>query len=186
MKRGLYVGVDVGGTNIRATTLTAGGEYGPVARAALDDAEGAEGVIRQMTRLVEDVLEAAAGNLEGIGIAVAGPVDVETGVVSNPWTLPSLAGADVRGPFVAKFGVPVIVENDADAAGLGEFFHGSGRGVDSLAMVTLGTGLGVSLVSAGTVLRETRNYHPEAGHHSIAESGRPATAVSSAAGRFSC
>ena len=171
MKRVLYVGVDVGGTNIRATTLTAGGDYGSVTRAILNGAEGAAGVIRQMTHLVDDVLDAASGELGGIGIAVAGPVDIETGVVSNPWTLPSLAGADVRGPFITRFGVPVIVENDADAAGLGEFFHGSGRDVDSLAMVTLGTGLGVSFVSAGTLLRGAGNYHPEAGHHSIAESG---------------
>jgi glucokinase len=104
-------------------------------------------------------------------VAVAGPVDRETGVVSNPWTLASLAGADVRSPFAKQFGVPVIVENDTDAAALGEYVYGAGRGVDSLAMVTLGTGVGVALVHDGSLLRGTGGYHAEAGHHSIADSG---------------
>lgn len=171
MSAAVHVGVDLGGTNIRAAALTSDGGHGPVARAALDGSTGAPGVLRQMARLVEEVSDGAGGRLAGIGVAVAGPVDRETGVVSNPWTLASMAGADVRSPFVREFDVPVIVENDTDAAGLGEYFYGAGRGVDSLAMVTLGTGVGVSLVREGSLLRGTGGYHPEAGHHSIADSG---------------
>ena len=171
MKDTLYVGIDLGGTNIRATTLTPEGERGPTVRAALDDSKGTEGVIGQMTDLVDEILDAANGELAGIGLAVTGPVDIGTGIVSNPWTLPTLAETDVRSPFVQRFGVPVVVENDADAAGLGEYFHGAGRGMDSLAMVTLGTGVGVALVRGGAVLRGAGDCHPEAGHHSIADSG---------------
>ena len=167
----LFVGVDVGGTHVRATTLTADGTIGPVARATLDTEAGAAGVLGQLVSLVADTVGAAEGHLDGIGLAVSGPVDVDTGIVSNPWTLPSLAGTDIRTPLLDRFQVPVIVENDADAAGLGEYFHGAGRGADSLAMVTLGTGLGVALIRDGVVLRGTGGYHPEAGHHAISDTG---------------
>jgi glucokinase len=114
---------------------------------------------------VERVLQAAPGSaLEGIGIGCAGPVDPRRGLINNPYTLGGWDRCDILTPLRARFGVPVWLENDADAAALGECFAGAGRGVDSVVMLTFGTGVGGGAIFAGEVYRGVNGEHPELGH----------------------
>ena len=166
-----YVGVDFGGSTIRVGSLTVEGDFEGVARATLARSDSASEVIERAGSMIDEVIGARTGELAGIGLAVTGPVDVTTGLVANPWTLPSLTGTDVRRPFEDRYRVPVVIENDADAAALGDYFCGGGSRVDSLAMVTVGTGIGVALVRDGRVFRGGNAYHQEAGHHAVADTG---------------
>jgi glucokinase len=102
--------------------------------------------------------------LGGIGIGASGPVDRALGAIQNPHTLPTWENVDVVTPLSSRFGVPVALENDADIAILGEYWVGAGRGCTRLAMVTVGTGIGLALMADGKLYRGARGYHPEGGH----------------------
>ena len=106
--------------------------------------------------------------MTAIGIGVTGPVDHVSGVVDNPHTLPGWEGLDLPGVFTS-FGVPVVVDNDANAAALGEWW--TGARADRLAMVTLGTGIGVGFVVRGEVVRGPGGVHREAGHQVLDPNG---------------
>jgi len=109
-----------------------------------------------------------------IGIAISGPVDVNTGIVNNPYTLGGWPSTDILSPFRAAFpGATVIAENDANAAAMGEWCMGVGRGTKRFVLVTLGTGVGVGFVVDGKIQRGGKGDHGEAGHLVLDPSGPP-------------
>ena len=107
--------------------------------------------------------------MSGIGAGVTGPVDHVSGVVDNPHTLPGWEGLSLPRVLGERFGVPVVVDNDANAAALGEWWLGARA--PRLAMVTLGTGIGVGLVVDGVVQRGPGGAHGEAGHQVLDPNG---------------
>jgi glucokinase len=167
----VYVGVDFGGSTIRVGTMTPQGDRGAVLRARLDHSDSAREVIDNACAMIDAAVKRSGRALKAIGLAVTGPVDIETGLISNPWTLPSLTNVAIREPFEGRYQIPVVVENDADAAALGDFFYGCDETVSSLAMLTVGTGIGVALVRDGHLFRGASNYHQEAGHHAVTDDG---------------
>ncbi|GAA0378412.1 fructokinase [Acrocarpospora corrugata] len=96
-----------------------------------------------------------------VGIATFGPVDLATGhLTATP--KPGWSGADVVTPFRAGLGVPVALDTDVNGAAVGEWRHGAGRGLHTLAYMTVGTGIGVGVIAHGRPLHG--RAHPEAGH----------------------
>jgi glucokinase len=116
-------------------------------------------------------VERAKTKLHGIGIGSAGPLDSATGVLGNMNNLPGWAGGNPVEFLSREFGVPAALENDADAAALGELHWGSGKSRSRFIYVTVGTGIGVSLILDGKVYRGVDGCHPEIGHHIIDPSG---------------
>jgi predicted NBD/HSP70 family sugar kinase len=117
-------------------------------------------VAQQVVRAVTDAvssMEAAstATGLEliGIGLSVAAPVTSSDGRTASVANLPGLHDIDLASTLQTAFGLPVFVENDANAALVGEMHAGSGRGLTSCVLVILGTGLGVGVVADGKLLR---------------------------------
>jgi len=165
------LGVDVGGTNMRVAAVGADG--GILARgAALTRPErGGAATVEALADLIDDVLRCVATPPTRLGVAITGPVDRQAGIVNNPYTLPGWGPTDVVSPLRKRFALPVALENDANAAALGEWWQGAGRGSHRLATVTIGTGIGVGLLIDGQVQRKADGCHGEAGHHVLDSSG---------------
>jgi glucokinase len=102
--------------------------------------------------------------LDGIGIGCAGPVDPLRGTIHNPHTLLTWDDCDLVSPLADLFGIPVRLENDADAAASGEARFGAGLGSDPMVMLTFGTGIGFAAIVKGQIYRGVAGEHPEAGH----------------------
>jgi glucokinase len=165
------IGVDIGGTNTRVGLITPNGVLISRRSAPTRAERGDTAALEQLIELIESLLTEAAPTLDGIGVAVTGPVDPQTGVVNNPYTLRGWGPTDLVTPLREHFGVTVAIENDANAAALGEWWQGAGRASRRLAVVTIGTGIGVGLLIDGTVQRKPDGSHGEAGHHVLDPTG---------------
>jgi glucokinase len=114
----------------------------------------------------------AAGPLEGIGVAAPGPVDRASGVLLNPPNLPGWHDVPIRSVLAEAFGVPVRIENDANAAALAEHRFGAGRGVRDLVYLTMSTGVGGGVICNGELVRGASGFAGELGHLPIVRNGR--------------
>ncbi|MBN1418248.1 MAG: ROK family protein [Planctomycetes bacterium] len=170
------IGIDIGGTKIAVAPVDATG--GIRARVSIPT-EAERGFDRAVARMIEAADRAlgeagwSRGDLAGIGIGCAGPVDPARGLINNPYTLAGWDRCDIVSPLRRTFGVPVRLENDADAAAVGEWCAGAGRGASPLVMLTIGTGIGGAVLSEGRIVRGARGEHPELGHVPVDPDGPP-------------
>lgn len=168
--------VDVGGTNVKAGIVRSGA----VTHNATLDAQGAKGAEQMMARLapfLRDLLATAAvRDCAGVGLALPTLVDSR-----NTRVLADMVGKfegmkifDVLGWAKQELSLPVKIENDAHAALLGEWRFGAGRGASDLVMLTLGTGIGVSVILGGKPLRGTHSQTGNLGGHIVMQPDGPA------------
>lgn len=170
----VVVGIDLGGTIVRAGAFSADGDLLAAREIPIEAARGPEYGLRKIQSLIEQVLaESEAGPPVGIGIGATGPVDRRRGTIHNPFTLPTWDTVPIVERMQNLFHVPVILENDADVAALGEYWRGAGQSVEKLYAVTVGTGIGTALVEAGRIYRGLDGLHPEGGHMLLDPNGPP-------------
>lgn len=168
------IGLDLGGTNLRAAAIDRSGKllesvWGKTAKSA-----GREAILEDMTDAVTTLRERfGAKDLAGIGIAVPGFILLKEGVIRNSNNLSVLEDFPIREELSRRLGTPVILENDANAAALGEKWIGAGRDVDDLVLLTLGTGIGGGIISNGRVLRGWLGMAAELGHITVVPNGNP-------------
>jgi glucokinase len=161
----IVVGIDLGGTVVRAGAFDAQGKLLAVRETPIEAARGPEPGLCKIQGLVEQVqAESGAERLAGIGIGATGPVDSLRGIINNPFTLPTWENVPVVAWMEQAFHVPVTLENDADVAALGEYWQGAGKSIQRLFAVTLGTGIGTALILGGEIYRGLDGSHPEGGH----------------------
>jgi glucokinase len=166
------VGVDIGGTNVRVAEVTSARTVGRMLREPLDGDRGGGRPLGQLTEMISELMDrSAAEPPAGIGIGATGPVCPERGAISNRHTLPEQYRGPVAEMLSQTFGLPVRLENDADAAAAGESWMGSGTDSEILAAVTVGTGIGCGVIRSGKIFRGTRGWHPEFGHLVIDPAG---------------
>lgn len=172
----LAVGLDVGGTKILATLLDEARQVHGEWRLPTPARAGAAQVVDALVLAGEQVLGSlppeARSRVVGVGVSAAGQIDTSTGTVA--YASPNIAGwtGTPVGPLLGeRLGLPVIVENDANAAAYGEFRLGAGQGCASLAAVTVGTGVGGGLVLDGCIWRGGRWRGGELGHMVIQAEG---------------
>jgi glucokinase len=163
--------VDIGGTKIAVGIVNQSGHLLAKNQCPSDAPRGFENAMQRAMNLLRECEERACAKMAGIGIGSAGPVDHETGRLGNVNNLPGWEGGNPVEVMSREFGIPVAMENDADAAALGELRWGSGKSKPRLLYVTVGTGIGVSLILHGAVYRGVRGCHPEIGHHIIDPAG---------------
>jgi len=169
--------MDLGGTMVRAGVLDVEGTLLAVDQDEIEARRGPRAGLERMVGVVNKVLQASASNgepapyLRGIGLGATGPVDPLRGIINNPFTLPTWVQVPIVSWLAERFGVPVILENDADSAALGEYWKGAGQGVKRLYAVTVGTGIGTALVLDGTIYRGLGGGHPEGGHQILDPAG---------------
>ena len=169
------VGVDGGGTKVLAGIVDERGTVVERVRVQTDRDNGTGSVLRALEELLGGGAEPAA-----IGVGLAGFVKQPEGRVMFS---PNVAyhPADVGRAVAERLGLPVVVDNDANAACWGERVHGAGRGCAELVLVTVGTGVGGGIVSGGRLLRGGNGYAGEIGHMTIMDGGPPC-----ACGRHGC
>ncbi|HJV48038.1 MAG TPA: ROK family protein [Geothrix sp.] len=139
------IGVDLGGTNIRAGRVESHLIVNLAARPTPAQAEAGV-VVADLIRTIEEVL---SPEVSGIGIGVPSVVDVEQGIVYDVENIPSWREVPLKRILEERFKVPVHVNNDANCFALGEYHFGKGRGAKSLVGLIVGTGLGAGLVLNG-------------------------------------
>jgi glucokinase len=162
------IGVDLGGTKILAGVVTRQGEVlRRHERQTPHDSQ--DSVIRELSAAVEELLD---GEVGAVAFGCPSPIDQPNGVVVECVNLP-LVDAPLRDLMHERFGLPVGLDNDANAAAIGEWRAGAGRGVDDLVMLTVGTGLGGGVISHGAPFRGARGGGVELGHTVIVHDGRP-------------
>lgn len=160
--------VDIGGTKIAAGVVVDEQLQGRREEATLPEL----GFSRAAERIVSMLRAAAGGSkLEGIAVASTGPIDRTSGVFGQVDTLPGWKGSRLAAVLRDAFGVSIVIENDADAAALGEATFGSGRGCRRFLYVTISTGIGGGIVLDGRIYRGANGVHPEIGHHMLEASG---------------
>lgn len=163
--------LDIGGTKIAAGAVDETGRVLSRLDCPTAPKRGFEDACRRMSGMLRAVAGAARKELTGIGIGCTGPVDPVSGKICQVDFLPGWEGAEIVARMTAEFGVPVAMENDADAAALGEARWGAGRGKFRFLLVTIGTGIGGAAVLDGRLYRGVNGAHPEVGHHVIDPAG---------------
>ncbi len=146
----MKIAIDLGGTNVRAATVLKGGELGRVL-AEPCRSDGSEGeVLSQLYRLIDNLI---TSEVDGIAIGVPSVVDTDKGIVYNVVGIPSWKEVHLKELLEAKYGVPVAVDNDCNCFALGVTTFAKGGSHSDAFCVTLGTGVGGSLVV------DSRLYH---------------------------
>jgi glucokinase len=168
----VIIGIDLGGTIVRAGAFNAEGSLLVVHETPIEAARGPEFGLGKIQGLIEQVLaECGTQSLVGIGIGSTGPLDPIQGIINNPFTLPTWENVPIVEWLQRSFNVPVTLENDADSAALGEYWQGAGRETQRLYAVTVGTGIGTALIVDGQIYRGLAGSHPEGGHMVLDPSG---------------
>jgi len=175
--------VDIGGTKIAAGVVDENGHILAKAECPTDVPRGFGHAMWRAINMLAQCAEGSGVKLRGIGLGCTGPVDPMTGSLGNVNLLPGWEGGNPVERLSAEFSVPAAMENDADAAALGEAVWGAGKGKASLVYVTISTGIGGGVILDGKVYRGAGGCHPEIGHHVIEPQVRFARAARAAAGR---
>lgn len=147
-----YIGVDIGGTAIKTSILDAEGKV--EVKDQMPNRILEAGASSIVTDIVTTVKECQAKMpIAGVAIATAGVIDADAGkiIYANERNFPGYSGMELGNLIAATTGVPVAVENDVNAAALGEYWRGAAQGAKSAFMVTIGTGLGGAFVLDGKV-----------------------------------
>lgn len=171
------IGVDIGGTSIKAGLVDPGGEVTLTTQVPTEAAGGRDVIVANLCRAVQQVLSAARDKgiqPAGLGIASAGAINAQDGsVFAATDNLPGWAGFHLRGFLEERFCLPAWVVNDAHAAVLAELHFGLGRNLSDFVAITVGTGIGGGVVCGRKLLRGQHGFAGSLGHHVIREGGRP-------------
>lgn len=170
-----YIGIDLGGTNIKAALVnTETGEISAVNSIPTNAREGHDSVIAQMAKVVDQIVTQSGfekSEIGGIGVGLPGSIDIGKGTTVFLTNLPGhWIDVPVRDQLSKWTGLPVALINDARAMTLGEWRFGAGRGVD-IACLTLGTGIGGGLVISGKLHLGPTGSAGELGHISVDVNG---------------
>jgi glucokinase len=163
--------VDIGGTKIAAGIVDADGKVLVRSQVPTNAEAGYRSAIDSVVQMLRSAEKRTGHTITGIGVGSTGPVYPLTGKIGDVNFFPNWNGENPVGDLERAFQVKVAIENDADAAALGEAGWGAGRNKSRLIYVTIGTGIGVGLIFDGKVYRGVDHAHPEIGHHLIDPSG---------------
>ena len=160
------IGVDVGGTKIAVGLVNTEGKLIDSKNLPTESRNGIPDAVERISVAASELISTHAIQKElikGLGLGCPGPLNLESGVVLNPYTLPGWENVSLTKALEQVFEMPVRIENDADAALLGESWVGAGKGKDPVVMLTFGTGVGGAVRCGGRVFRGVSGEHPEIG-----------------------
>lgn len=168
------IGVDLGGTNLRVAAIDSEGSILQRVSTPAHYGSGPKQVVEEIVRVIHTISKPLSAHvLQGVGIGVPGFVDIESGVILAATNLPGFSDFPVREEIQDRLGTHIVLENDANAAALGEMWMGAGRGIADLILLTLGTGIGGGIISHGEVLHGYLGMAGEMGHMTIYPDGNP-------------
>jgi glucokinase len=170
------VAVDLGGTNLRVAVVDSNGNMLEKLTTGTQVSRGRDRVITEMCDDIRHLAAKFTGNglqMAGIGIGVPGIIDMHTGFLRESPNLPGWENYPVRDEIERRLGTRVILENDANAAAMGEKWLGAGRDADDICMFTLGTGVGGGLIMHGRIWHGMTGMAGELGHMTVEPNGHP-------------
>ncbi len=171
MRNNLTLGIDLGGTQLRAAVLDAQGQILRRAAVATDVAGGPYAVTAQMVELSSQVSDGLMHQITSAGVSSPGPLDLENGRTSDLPTLPGWLDFPLRQTLTDKLKMPVVLENDGVAAVNGEWKFGAGRGLNNIVYVTISTGIGGGVVVDGHLMHGRLGMAGHVGHMMIDPNG---------------
>ena len=169
------IGVDLGGTNLRVAAVDESGKLMEKISTSTQVSLGRDEVLDEMCRIIQTLVTRfrTHGPLAGVGIGVPGIIDMESGMLRESPNLPGWANYPVQQEIERRLGTSITLENDANAAAFGEHWLGAGQPVDSLCMLTLGTGVGGGIVLNNQIWHGMTGMAGEAGHINVEPDGHP-------------
>jgi glucokinase len=168
------IGVDLGGTNLRAAAIDRQGKILSKISGSTELSSGRDAVMDDIVANIVTLRNKyGAKELAGVGIGVPGFIRIDEGVIVGSHNLPGFEDYPVRREIEKRLGAPVVLENDANAAALGEKWMGAGHDVEDLVLLTLGTGIGGGIISQGRVLHGYLGMAGELGHITVDPNGNP-------------
>jgi glucokinase len=168
------IGVDLGGTNLRAAAISRSGEILDKISGTTDLSAGRDAVVGDIASSIRAMRGRARNSvLAGVGIGVPGFIDIEKGFIVGSNNLPGFDDFPVRDEIERLLGTRVILENDANAAAMGEKWIGAGKDVNDLVLLTLGTGIGGGIIARGRIVHGFVGMAGEFGHMTVIPNGNP-------------
>lgn len=170
-----FVGIEIGGTKLQLATGAGDGRLERVERRAIRPRDGARGLLAQIVEAYQTLVDRegdARARPDAVGIGFGGPVDADRGLVLRSHQVEGWDGFPLADWARESLGIPLVaIQNDADAAGLGEARFGAGRGLSPIFYVTIGSGIGGGLIVDGRIYRGSGLGASEIGHLWIDEPG---------------
>jgi glucokinase len=164
--------MDLGGTNLRAAVFSANGSFTCRKGVSTGAADGPDAVIERMTRLVAEVAGQAGIAADApVGVASPGPLSPRTGIVHFTPNLPGWHDVPLRDRLSAATGRPVVIDNDANCAVVGEARFGAARGATDVIYLGLGTGVGGGIIANGALIDGALGLGGELGHVLVSMDG---------------
>ncbi|KQL33832.1 glucokinase [Bacillus sp. FJAT-25509] len=165
----MIVGVDLGGTSIKLALLTNNGEFIDKWEVPTDKSDSGKHIPKTITIAIEEKLkqmDKTKEDIAGIGIGAPGSVRLEDGLIFAAVNL-GWVNFPLKEILEKESGIPVIVDNDANIAAVGEMWKGAGNGAKDVVMVTLGTGVGGGVIVNGDVAHGISGSAGEIGHITV-------------------
>lgn len=168
------IGMDIGGTKLAVVASDLQGHILRKIKRPTEAHKGPDHVIGKLFDMTYELMKTAkieAGQLVGIGVSCGGPLDTRTGIVYSPPNLPGWDAIPLKGRIEEEFGMPAIIENDANAGALAEWMFGAGRGYSYVVYMTMGTGIGGGIVINGEIYHGANDTAGEVGHQILIPDG---------------
>lgn len=163
------IGVDLGGTKISCALADLSGKVIETQVVSTNASEGELAVLNRIINVIDKVMlntKTSKEDIKAIGIGAPGPLDARKGIIVEPANLP-FVNFDLVTPIKEKFNMPVYLDNDANAAAIGEFMFGAGKGTESMVYVTVSTGVGGGAILNGQIYRGRTTNALEVGHTTV-------------------
>lgn len=170
-----YIGIDVGGTNLKAGLVDESGLILASQSMKIPRVDDQDSLAWTLVSLTQDLCQAAGVGLDqvtSVGVGVPGTVDVRSGTILYTCNLP-LENVPLRKLFHRYLSLPLYIENDANCAALAEYFAGAGRDSKRFVTITLGTGIGAGIIHNGKIYHGANGMAGEVGHMTIVYRGEP-------------
>ncbi len=168
------VGLDVGGTDVKAALVDDEGTIAFKTSRPTEPARGADAVLADMADLSQTVVAevgVSKSSVVGVGIGAPGPLSPRRGIILKAANLPRFKNVPIRDEVSRLVGLPAVLANDGNAAAYGEFWVGAGRDVADMVMLTLGTGVGAGVIVEGRLLSGHFENAAELGHTVVQPGG---------------
>lgn len=174
----VVIGVDLGGTNLRTAIL---GPDGNILERHKEATHAADGWEKVVVRLIENIKQQRKSatqlgfDVAAVGVGAPGVIQADKGIVVKSPNFPDWNNLPLKDQLEKTLGTPVFLENDANAAALGEQWRGAGRGIRSMILLTLGTGVGGGIILDNKIWHGADGMAGEIGHMTLVPDGRPCT-----------
>ncbi len=169
------IGVDLGGTNLRTALISPAGDIFHKQKEATEASQGHEKVIEKLVagiRRQQAIAQHDGHSVIAVGVGAPGVIHEQRGVVVKSPNFPDWDNLPLKQELESAVGIPVFIENDANAAALGEQWRGAAQGIKSMIYLTLGTGVGGGIVLEGKIWQGADGMAGEVGHMTIIPDGR--------------